>query len=113
MSLRNLYRAVLWRDFLLEANGLNLRSTHRATHPPPCPSKMQHNVSKAKLLKRVYLTTLILRHFRAWDKVTESGQRVTVRADRASSARLKAKRDRLFRCCCLALLLFMVLLCGA
>lgn len=72
-----------------------------------------NNVSKAKLLKRVYLTTLILRHFRAWDKVTESGQRVTVRADRASSARLKAKRDRLFRCCCLALLLFMVLLCGA
>lgn len=53
-----------------------------------------------KLLKRVYLTTIILRHFRAWDRVTESGQRVTVRADRASSARLKAKADRLFRCCC-------------
>eukprot|EP00752_Nemacystus_decipiens_P014275 g12696.t1 len=52
---------------------------------------------KAKFLRKVYLTTVILRHFRAWNNITESGQRVTVRADRASSARLKAKADRLFR----------------
>lgn len=57
--------------------------------------------SKAKFLRKVYLTTLILRHFRAWNKITDSGQRVIVRADQASSARLKAKADRLFRYICL------------
>lgn len=61
------------------------------------PTLLRHNASKAKFLRKVYLTTLILRHFRAWNSITESGQRVTVRADRASSTRLKAKADRLFR----------------
>ncbi|CAM9821927.1 unnamed protein product, partial [Ectocarpus sp. 4 AP-2014] len=52
---------------------------------------------KAKFLRKVYLTVILVRYFRAWNAVTETGQRLVGRADRASDTRLKTKADRLFR----------------
>ncbi|CAN0281875.1 unnamed protein product, partial [Ectocarpus sp. 12 AP-2014] len=52
---------------------------------------------KAKFLRKVYLTVILVRHFRAWNAVTETGQRLVGRAIRASDTRLKTKADRLFR----------------
>ncbi|CAM9303164.1 unnamed protein product [Ectocarpus fasciculatus] len=52
---------------------------------------------KAKFLRKVYLTVILVRHFRAWNAVTETGERLVGRADRASDTRLQNKADRLFR----------------
>ncbi|CAN0346545.1 unnamed protein product, partial [Ectocarpus sp. 13 AM-2016] len=35
---------------------------------------------KAKFLRKVYLTVILVRHFRAWNAVTETGQRLVGRA---------------------------------
>ena len=64
------------------------------------PQRHRDQISdQANFLRKVYLTTVVLRHFRAWNRITDNGQRVMVRAGRASNARVKGKADRLFRCC--------------
>lgn len=50
--------------------------------------------TQAKFLRKVYLTSVLLRHFRGWNRVTEKGQRLTLRADKASRLR---DRDRAHR----------------
>lgn len=61
--------------------------------------KQRRRQRQAKFLRKVHLTVILLRHFRAWNAVTETGQRLVGRADRASDTRLKTKADRLFRYC--------------
>lgn len=70
-------------------------SRHRV---PPFPVSHAYRWNKintqAKFLRKVYLTSVLIRHFRGWNRVTEKGQRLTLRADRASRLR---DRDRAHR----------------
>lgn len=52
------------------------------------------STQQAKFLRKVYLTSVLIRHFRGWNRVTEKGQRLILRADKASRLR---DRDRAHR----------------